>query len=143
MAKYVESGAVRVVFSPVLNHSDRSYQSHQAAECAGEQGQFWEFKQVLFENHDQLWWGEIQYTVKVLALEHGLDSDGFNARPGGMRDYYGNFDELEKSASFWSSTAFNIYDAWHRSLDYLKGIGVYRINRSRSYGFSVRCIKDN
>jgi protein-disulfide isomerase len=76
---YVKTGQVRLVFNPVLNHGDRSYQTHQAAECAAEQGRFWEFHDVLYENQDFFWSGDIQATVKQLAAEHGLDTAGFNA----------------------------------------------------------------
>ncbi len=76
---YVKTGQVRLVFNPVLNHGDRSYQTHQAAECAAEQGRFWEFHDVLYENQDFFWSGDIRATVKQLAAEHGLDTAGFNA----------------------------------------------------------------
>lgn len=76
---YVKSGQVKLVFNPVLNHGDRSHQTHQAAECAAEQGQFWEFHDVLYENQDLFWSGDIRATVKQLAAEHGLDTTSFNA----------------------------------------------------------------
>lgn len=75
---YVKSGQVRLIFSPVLNHADRSDQTHQAAECAADQGQFWEFHNRLYENQDALWFGDIRATVKQLAAEAGLDSAEFN-----------------------------------------------------------------
>lgn len=76
---YVKDGTAKLIFAPVLNHRDRSYQSHQGAECAADQGQFWEFHKVLYENQDALWSGNIQTTIKQLAAEHGLDSEQFNA----------------------------------------------------------------
>ena len=76
--KYVKTGQVQLIFNPVLNHSDRSDQSHQAVECAGEQNQFWSFRQVLFQNQDRLWRGDIRTTVKELAAESGLDTAAFN-----------------------------------------------------------------
>jgi protein-disulfide isomerase len=76
---YVKTGQVRLVFNPVLNHGDRSHQTHQAAECAAEQGRFWEFHDVLYKNQDLFWSGDIKATVKQLAAEHGLDAASFNA----------------------------------------------------------------
>jgi len=75
---YIKNGQVKLVFNPVLNHADRSLQTHQAAECAGEQGQFWQFHDVLFENQDALWASDIQAAIKGLAAESGLDTESFD-----------------------------------------------------------------
>ncbi len=77
--KYVKNGEVVLIFAPVLNHQDRSDQSHQAAECAADQSRFWEFHNVLFENQNALWRGDIRETVKQLAAQSGLDTAEFNA----------------------------------------------------------------
>jgi protein-disulfide isomerase len=76
---YIKTGQVALIFAPVLNHGDRSYQSHQAAECAADQGRFWEFHDILFENQGVLWQGDIRVTVKQLAADAGLDAVDFNA----------------------------------------------------------------
>ncbi len=78
-AHYIKTGLVKLVFNPVLSHGDRSYQSHQAAECAGEQGLFWEFHDLLFEHQASLFTGDIQATVKQLAAEAGLEPASFAA----------------------------------------------------------------
>lgn len=78
-AAYVQTGQVRFIFNPVLNHGDRSVQSHMASECAGDQGQFWPFRTYIFEHQNRLWRGDIRQTVKDLAAEFGLDTGGFNA----------------------------------------------------------------
>jgi protein-disulfide isomerase len=78
-SSYVEAGLVRLVFNPVINHGDRSLQSHQAAECAGDQGQFWAFRQFLFTNQNVIWQGDVQETLKFMADTFGLDSASFNA----------------------------------------------------------------
>ena len=76
---YIKTGQVRLLFNPVLNHGDRSRQTHQAAECAAEQGQFWAFREYLFANQDRLWRGDVREAVKALAGEAGLDTAAFNA----------------------------------------------------------------
>ena len=76
---YVKPGLVKLVFAPVLNHADRSDQTHQAAECAADQGRFWEMHHLLFANQDTFWWGDIRATVKQLAAENGFDAAAFNA----------------------------------------------------------------
>ena len=75
----MKAGLVRLVFAPVLNHADRSDQSHQAAECAADQNRFWEMHNLLFANQDTLWWGDIRATIKQLAAENGFDTVAFNA----------------------------------------------------------------
>lgn len=75
---YVKAGLVKLVFNPVLNHGNPSIQTHQAAECAAEQGRFWEFRDILFENQNIMWPGDVQATVKRLAAEANLDTASFN-----------------------------------------------------------------
>ncbi len=79
METYIKTGQVQLLFNPVLNHGNRSLQTHQGAECAAEQGQFWEFREFMFENQGSLWSGDVQETVKFLASEMGLDTAAFNA----------------------------------------------------------------
>lgn len=76
-----------MVFHPVLNHGDRSYQTHQAVECAGDQNQFWPFRTYMFEQQGRFWRGDIRETVKSLAEEFGLDSVDFNACIDEQRHY--------------------------------------------------------
>lgn len=75
---YIKTGLVRLVFNPVLNHFDLSEQSHLAAECAAEQGRFWEMHDALFENQDALW-SDTAGVAKQLAADLGLDTVQFNA----------------------------------------------------------------
>ncbi len=74
---------------------------------------------------------------------NGTDVFGFTARPGGSRNYGGLFFDLEYYARFWPSSEYNDYFAWQRYLGY----GLDEIIREwtyyESYGFSVRCLRDN
>ncbi len=88
---YIKNGQVVLIFGPVLNHQDRSDQTHQAAECAADQGHFWEFHDILFESQGALWSGDIRATVKQLAAEAGLDTVDFNA----CIDEQRNFDRIK------------------------------------------------
>jgi protein-disulfide isomerase len=63
----------------MLDHGDRSFQAHQAAECAGEQGQFWPMHDAIFENQRALYGGDIRETLKGLAGGIGLESQQFNS----------------------------------------------------------------
>ena len=51
--KYVRPGRLRLVFRDVLNHGERSVRTAEAAQCAGQQGQFWQMHEVLFARQDQ------------------------------------------------------------------------------------------
>jgi protein-disulfide isomerase len=74
---YVDSGQVKLVFNPMLDHGDYSLQAHQAAECAGEQGQFWPMHDLLFAFQDQLW-GDTKEMTKELATRLDIDHKQFN-----------------------------------------------------------------
>lgn len=107
---YVAAGQVRLIFNPVLSHADRSYQTHQAAECAGEQGRFWEFHNVLYENQGTFWSGDIRQTVKQLAAETGLDTVSFNACLDEQRyyDLIVSQDEIRRQAGIRGQPVFDI-----------------------------------
>ena len=72
---------------------------------------------------------------------NGTDSFGFSALPAGYGDYTGFYLYEGKDAYFWSSTerisdfAYNMY-----LYNYGDYAGLYNYNKS--YGFSVRCLKD-
>ena len=52
---YIKSGQVRLIFNPVLSHGNYSVLAHLAAECAAEQGYFWQMHDLLFEHQAELW----------------------------------------------------------------------------------------
>ena len=66
---------------------------------------------------------------------------GFSALPGGYRDYYGGFEYLGVDGNWWSATECNSGTAYTRNLNYTNA-GVYRDVVNKSYGFSVRCVRD-
>ncbi len=70
------------------------------------------------------------------------NSSGFTALPGGRRDWGdGAFNLLGNYALFWSATEIDASNAWSRSL-YHTNADVYRNGSNKSFGFSVRCVKD-
>lgn len=82
MSNYVDAGKVRYVFRnfPLYSIHPEAQKAAEAAECAGEQGMYWEMHGVLFENQDQ-WSGNqnAEQTFKDLAGDLGLDQDQFDA----------------------------------------------------------------
>jgi uncharacterized protein (TIGR02145 family) len=73
---------------------------------------------------------------------YGTDVYGFRVLPAGYR--YGdgsNFNYRGTYAAFWSSSAYNGTNAWCRGFYYSYGT-VIRNYSNRSFGLSVRCIRD-
>jgi uncharacterized protein (TIGR02145 family) len=71
----------------------------------------------------------------------GTDNFGFTARPGGYRGDDGSFNSIRDRAIFWSASVSSDFNAWYRLLNIYYS-GVYRSNFNKSFGASVRCLKD-
>ncbi|MFC2097266.1 fibrobacter succinogenes major paralogous domain-containing protein [Bacteroidota bacterium] len=69
------------------------------------------------------------------------NSSTFTALPGGYRFSDGYFDFYGRYAYFWTSTLEDVNNAWARYV-YYRQIELDHNYYSKSYGFSVRCIKD-
>lgn len=67
---------------------------------------------------------------------------GFTAYPADCRMFDGTMGEQKRQskAFFWSSTPHDS-ELWYRYLDY-KNANIFRYHGPRSYGFSIRCIKN-
>jgi uncharacterized protein (TIGR02145 family) len=76
----------------------------------------------------------------------GTNESGFTARPNTYRMFDGTWGDakdkggVKYAAFFWSSTLQD-GEAWYRYLDY-KNANIFRYHGSKTYGFSVRCIKN-
>ena len=68
------------------------------------------------------------------------NESGFSTLPGGYRVNDGSFNNINLNAFFWSATELDKNDAWHRYLNYNDNVFVNYFNKS--FGASVRCIKD-
>ncbi len=80
-------------------------------------------------------------TIHWLDPNAGADnSTGFTAVPGGYRSDAGIFGGINKSNYMWSSTDFSGVSTWGRVLSYANN-AINRSNFSKSYGFTVRCVK--
>jgi uncharacterized protein (TIGR02145 family) len=70
-----------------------------------------------------------------------VNSSGFTAMPGGLRDDEGPFYHNGYYGYWWSSTELNTGDAWSRLLGY-DGSYMNRYSNDKMSGCSVRCIRD-
>ena len=69
------------------------------------------------------------------------NSSGFSGIPGGFRNFDGTFYSLGYSGNWWCANAFNTIKSRYLTLDYSHE-RADRDSYKKTYGFSVRCIKD-
>ena len=71
------------------------------------------------------------------------NESGFTAHAGSCRLFNGTWGDpgLFASGFWWTSTSFSEDAVWYRYLDY-KESRIFRSKISKSYGLSIRCIKD-
>ena len=76
---------------------------------------------------------------------HAPGEYGFTALPGGYRSNIGTFYMtayvVGYIATFWSSTEYNSFHAWYRSLG--TSPSIFRDNCDKQWGYSVRCVRDH
>jgi uncharacterized protein (TIGR02145 family) len=73
--------------------------------------------------------------------EGATNESGFSALPGGYRENNGSFNDVRVFAFFWSATEGGSGYAWNFKLFFLND-GVFWYNNFKSYGASVRCLRD-
>lgn len=69
------------------------------------------------------------------------DEYSFTALPSGRRNNDGNFFYIMTNGRWWSSTQYDNIDAWTRGMAF-DDAAVDRDSRQKTYGLSVRCVKD-
>ncbi len=74
--EYIDTGKVRYIFRdfPIASLHPQAKKGHEAAYCAGEQNEYWEMHDTLFENSKDF----SVPTLKRYAERIGLDGDRFN-----------------------------------------------------------------
>ena len=92
---------------------------------------------------DSLIWAKKMKSLWWKENGKGTNESGFNGRPGGFREYKGNFSKggVGYYGYWWSSTQFSTDNSWILHLNFY-GSNITRNNFKKSNGFSVRCIKD-
>lgn len=79
---------------------------------------------------------------KLYWAKPGFNDFGFNSFPSGLRVYStGAFILNGSQGNYWTSSEYDTYNAWHRSLD-SSTTGINRWGHNKNWGFSVRCIQD-
>jgi protein-disulfide isomerase len=77
MAEYVNSGKVRYVFVdyPIAQLHPDAFKSHEAANCAGDQGKYWQMHEILFTNSPAKDASQLTEKAKMV----GVDAAKFSA----------------------------------------------------------------
>lgn len=108
---YVETGQLQIVFWPVLNYGEPSFNATVAAECAARQDMnaFWDLHRDLFENQSDLWRAGRDYYVQA-AQEAGVDAEAFGACFDGeeARNHVQALDEARQARGIFSQPVFDI-----------------------------------
>lgn len=76
IADYVNSSKVKIVYKhfPLTQAHTYAEKAAEASECAANQGKFWQYHDVLFENNEALY----LTALKKYAADLGLDTNAFN-----------------------------------------------------------------
>lgn len=78
--KYIDTGQVQVIYHNFAFIGPESEWAAQAAECANDQGKFWEYVSVLFDHQTGENVGAFAQTnLKQFAFQTNLDTAAFNA----------------------------------------------------------------
>lgn len=72
---YIDTGKVKIVYRDFIVHST-SRSAQIASECADEQGKYWEYHDLLFENQDKV--VDVE-NLKQFASDIGLNTATFNS----------------------------------------------------------------
>jgi protein-disulfide isomerase len=76
---YVASGKARIVYRHLLQLGEESLRAAEAAECAGDQGKFWEMRDAIYRNQVALYTtGDFDAALAYLAQTVDLDSNEYS-----------------------------------------------------------------
>lgn len=85
---------------------------------------------------------EAGYTNWIRPNTGATNESGFSSLPAGNRSFStGSFCCMGENAYFWSSTESNVSEGWSRLLHYGSS-GIGQSVEDKTWGYSVRCVKD-
>jgi len=77
--EYIQNGQVRFGYIHMAFLSDASVWAAEATECAGDQGRFWDYHDLLYSRQGEAHGNMDKALLKDWAVELGLDAEAFNA----------------------------------------------------------------
>ncbi len=86
--------------------------------------------------------GKLKATTLWNSPNAGATNEtGFTALPGGCHYFTGTYSNIGNYGYWWSSTVYGTSGAWSRYMGYSYSDAI-RGNDFKTYGFSVRCLRD-
>lgn len=108
---YVDTGQVRLVYWPMLDHGQASVNAHAAADCVGRQDvdAFWEIHDQFYVDQGALFRADRDYFVQA-AVNAGLDQAAFEAcyDSGEAHARVNELDAIRRERGIFSRPSFDI-----------------------------------
>jgi protein-disulfide isomerase len=77
---YIATGKVRLIYRHLLQLGEGSRTAAEAAECAGDQGKFWEMRRAIYAGQSDLYASSSPAAaLAVFAQDIGLDTGAYNS----------------------------------------------------------------
>ena len=112
---YIQTGRVALVFKHLPNRGFDSMSAHLAAQCTNDQGKFWQFYNLLYENQqgiDTGWVNEEnlkKFASQIPGLEMGQFNSCFNSQK--YKEFIDNDVKLANSQGFFDTPNFIIVNS--------------------------------
>jgi protein-disulfide isomerase len=112
---YIQTGQVALVFKHLPNRGFDSMGAHLAAQCTNDQGKFWQFHRLLYDNQkaiDSGWVNEDNLRIFVSQIP-GLNLEQFNScfDTQKYRDFINKDIELANAQGFFDTPSFIIVNS--------------------------------
>jgi protein-disulfide isomerase len=112
---YIQTGQASLVFKHLPNRGFDSMGAHLAAQCTNDQGKFWQFHNLLYENQqgiDTGWVNEENlktFASQIPGLEMGQFNSCFNSQK--YKEFIDNDVKLANSQGFFDTPNFIIVNS--------------------------------
>ena len=112
---YIQTGKAALVFKHLPNRGFDSMGAHLAAQCANEQGRFWQFYNVLYENQQGIdsGWVDGDNLKRFASQIPGLEMKQFNScfEAQTYKEFIDNDVKLANSQGFFDTPSFIIVNS--------------------------------
>jgi len=116
---YIQTGQVALVFKHLPNRGFDSMGAHIAAQCTNDQGKFWQFYKLLYENQQAIdsGWVSKDNLKKFASQISGLEKEQFNTCFDSQthKESIDNDVKLAHSQGFFDTPSFIVVDSFDGS----------------------------
>jgi protein-disulfide isomerase len=114
-SNFVQTGKVNIIFKNFVTHGPDSLTAAMAAQCTKDQGKFWNFYQILYNNQgpENSGWANADNLKKLASQISGLDKQKFNSclDSAKYKSYVDRDNTLAISSGFQGTPTFVIEKA--------------------------------